>query len=314
LFINVVIVKVQHHNPGVAMQNPIRSRKLIYALGAAAGFLIATAWVLYAVFTSTSSTAPIGLILIPIYGVMAALIGCAVVYVGFVAVDVIAGRLNWGSVRVLTASAFVAVAVLFGGAVFLYRDALAIAENPQSPPAELMAVSQRWIPLWRMEVFLALAKNPATPGVLLTAMSEQKESPALVSMIGANPGTPVATLEKIVAGSRSYERVAGVAENPQITPAIAERLAKVGRMDFRDDLDYKLYQTFVLAALARNPVTPQPVFERLATWDKPEYFLAVAVIYAERATCAQIARAGETGGENAVLRSTAQSQLKRRGC
>jgi hypothetical protein len=209
LFINVVIVKVQHHNPGVAMQNPIRSRKLIYALGAAAGFLIATAWVLYAVFTSTSSTAPIGLILIPIYGVMAALIGCAVVYVGFVAVDVIAGRLNWGSVRVLTASAFVAVAVLFGGAVFLYRDALAIAENPQSPPAELMAVSQRWIPLWRMEVFLALAKNPATPGVLLTAMSEQKESPALVSMIGANPGTPVATLEKIVAGSRSYERVAG---------------------------------------------------------------------------------------------------------
>ena len=70
----------------------------------------------------------------------------------------------------------------------------------------------------------------------------------------------------------------------------------------------------VLAALARNPATPEPVFERLAAWDKPEYFLAVAVIYAERATCAQITRAGETGGENAVLRSTAQSQLRRRGC
>jgi hypothetical protein len=242
------------------------------------------------------------------------LIGCAVVYVGFVAVDVIAGQLAWGSARVLTASGFVAVAVLFGGAVMIYRTALAIAENPQSPPDELMAVSERWIPLWRLEVFLALAKNPATPGVLLTAMAEQQESPALVSMIGANPGTPVATLEKISAGSRSYERVAGVAENLRITPAIAERLAYVARRDFRDDLEYKLYQTFVLAALARNPATPQAVFDQLAARDKPEYFLAVAIIYAERATCAQIIRAGETGGENAVLRSTAQSQLKRRGC
>ena len=289
-------------------------RKLIYFLGALAGFLIATAWVLYAVFTSDSSTAAIGLIFVPLYGGLAALIGCVVVYVGFTAADVLAGRLPWGSVRVLTASAFVALAVLFGGAVFLYLDALAIAENPQSPPDELMAVSQRWIPLWQLEVLLALAKNPATPGALLTAMAEQKESNNLVSLIGANSGTPVATLEKIAAGSRSYERVAGVAENPQITPAIAERLANVARKDFRDDLEYKLYQTFVLAALARNPSTSEPVFDRLAAWDKPEYFLAVAVIYAERATCAQIMRAGETGGENAVLRNTAQSQMKRRGC
>ncbi len=296
------------------MPVPQNFRKLIYALGAVLGFMIATAWVLYAVFTSTNSTAPLGLILIPFYGVAAALIGYAVVYVGFVAVDVIAGRLAWVSARVLTASAFVAVAVMFGAALLLYRDALAVASDPQSPPDELMAVSQCWIPLWRMEVFLALAKNPATPGVLLTAMSDQKESPALVSMIGANPGTPVATLEKIAAGPRSYERVAGVAENPQITPAIAERLANVGRMDFRDDLEFKLYQTFVLAALARNAATPQPVFDRLAAFEKPEYFLAVAIIYAERATCAQITRAGETGGENAVLRNTAQSQLKRRGC
>jgi len=133
-------------------------------------------------------------------------------------------------------------------------------------------------------------------------------------MIGANPGTPLATLEKIAAGSRNYERVAGVAENPQITPAIAERLANVVQKDFRDELEYKLYQTFVLAALARNPATPQAVFDRLAARDQPEYFLAVAIIYAERSTCAQIARAGETGRENEVLRSTAQSQLKRRGC
>ena len=84
--------------------------------------------------------------------------------------------------------------------------------------------------------------------------------------------------------------------------------------DFRDDLEYRLYQTFVLAALARNPATPQPVFDQLASRYNPEYFLAVAIIYSDRASCAQIARAGEAGGDNEVLRTTAQSQLRRRGC
>lgn len=120
---------------------------------------------------------PSGLILIPFYGTIAALIGCAVVYVGFVAVDVLAGQLAWGSARVLTAPGFVAFAVLFGGAVRAGdRNALAIAENPQSPPEVLMSVSQRWISLWRVDVFVALAKNPATPAPLLAAMAAQNES------------------------------------------------------------------------------------------------------------------------------------------
>ena len=76
------------------------------------------------------------------------------------------------SSRVYAASAFVAIAVLFGGAVVLHRTALAVAENPQSSPDELMAVSQRWIPQWRVEVFVALAQNPSSPGVLLAAMAE----------------------------------------------------------------------------------------------------------------------------------------------
>ena len=66
--------------------------------------------------------------------------------------------------------------------------------------------------------------------------------------------------------------------------------------------------------LVKNPATPQDIFDRLALREKPEYFLAVAIIYADRASCAQIARAGETGGDNQVLRNTAQSQLKKRGC
>lgn len=69
-----------------------RSSKLIYALGAVAGFLCATAYVLYAVFTSTNSTAAIGLLFVPVYGVLAAVIGWAAVYIGFSFADAIAGR------------------------------------------------------------------------------------------------------------------------------------------------------------------------------------------------------------------------------
>jgi hypothetical protein len=296
------------------MSGPIRSRKRVYALGALAGFLGGAAWVLQAVFTSDSSTAAIGLLFLPVYGGLAALLGCAVVSVGFVAVDLRAGRLAWGSGRVLAASAFVAVAVLFGGAVLLQRNALSVASDPRSMPEKLVAVSQRRIPLWREEVLLALAKNPATPPALLADMAVQGRSSQLLSLIGAHPATPQSVMEALIDGPRHYERDAGLAENPRLMPAIAARLAGASRADFRDDLEYQLYQTFVLAALARNPATPPAVFDRLAAWDKPEYFLAVAVIYADRANCAQIARAGESGGDNPVLRNTAQSQLKKRGC
>lgn len=289
-----------------------RPRKITYWIAAVAGFLAAGAWVLHAVFTSGSSTAAIGLLFVPVYGGLAALTGCAVVYAGFTAADVLAGRLARGSPRVYTASAFVAVAVLAGGAVLLQRDALSVASDPQSRPEDLIAVSQRWIPLWREDVLFALAKNPAAPPALLADMAGR--SSHLLSLIGAHPSTPLTVLEALIDGPRNYERDAGLAENPRITPEIAARLAVASRADFRDDLEYKLYQTFVLAALVRNPVTPQAVFDRLAFLDKPEYFLAVAIIYADRATCAQIARAGESEGDNPVLRNTAQSQLKRRGC
>lgn len=290
------------------------SRRKFYWLAAVAGFLAAAAWVIHAVFTSTSSTAAIGLIFVPVYGAAAALVAMALLFAAFTFNDAIAQRIAWTDSRIVGAGAIACAVLAFGGSVWLYRDAHAIASNPKSSPEALIAVSQRWIPLWSEDVVTALAKNPSTPPKLLEAIVRAGAGHHLVSLVGANPNTPLALLEQIASGPPAYERLAGLAENPKITPAIAERLAAVQRKDLRDDLDHRLYQTFVLAALARNPATPQAVFDRLAAQDKPEYFLAVAVIYAERASCAQIRRAGESGGENQVLRSTADSQLKRRGC
>lgn len=302
------------HNQGKGvhdMATPNSPRKRGYFLATLAGFIAGAAWVIHAVLTSTNSTAVIGLMFVPVYGGGGALIARALLYVVFTFSDWRAGRLAGGTPRLLAAWAFVAAGLAWGGAYWIYRDALATASDPSSPAAALQAVSTRWLPMGHDDVEAALARNPSAPPALLETYAGAQRH-YLVSLAGANPGTPPAALEKIAAGTRSYDRVAGLAGNPRITPAIAGRLAGVTRADFGDDVEYRLYQTFVLAALVRNPATPQPLFDRLAAWDGPEHFLAVAVIYAERASCAQINRAGETGSE--VLRSTARSQLKLRGC
>lgn len=289
-----------------------RSRKLIYALGAVAGFLCATAYVLYAVFTSSSSTAAIGLLFVPVYGVLAAVIGWALVYIGFSFADVIAGRQSWRSGHMLTASVLLAITLFVASVLLLLRNTLAVAHDPRATPEMLTEISRSWMPFGRRYLDVALLKNKATPAPVLEIAVGDWQDNHRVSLAGAHPNAPLAMLEKIAAGPLSYDRVAGLAGNSRLTPAMAQRLENVNRGLFPGDVEYKLYQTMVLAALARNPATPQEIFDRLAAMPAPEYFLSVAVIYAERASCAQIARAGR--GDNETLRRTAESQLRRRGC
>ncbi len=296
------------------MKNAVarRSRKLIYSLGAVAGFLGATAWVLYAVFTSSSSTAAIGLLFVPVYGVLAGMIGWAVVYVGFSFADAIAGRQSWRSGRMLAASVLLVIALFVITAFLLFSHALALARDPRATPEMLLEISRVWLPLGRRDVVEALLKNPVTPAAVPAAVVDAGRDDSLVSLAGAHPNTPMVALEKIAAGPLAYDRVAGLAANPRLTPAMAQRLANVSRDNFRSDTEYKLYETFVLAALVKNPATPQDIFDRLAMREKPELFLVLSFVYSKRASCEQIARVVESGSE--VLRNTAQSQLKKRGC
>jgi|LNFM01.1.fsa_nt_gb hypothetical protein len=290
----------------------IGARRLQYFLVALAGFMIGAAWVLHAVFTSTNSTAAIGLLFVPVYGGLAAALACALAFVAFTLADWRAGHLTEALLRLMLAAAILAGGGAWGGSYWMYRDAMRIASDSSATPQALIEVSKRRVPLWSEDVVKALAKNPATPPNLLIAIVRAGAGHYLVSLVGANPNAPLPLLEEIAGGPLGYERVAGLAGNPRITPAIAERLGSVKPADFRSDIEYKLYQTFVLAALVNNPATPQPLFDRLAAWEQPEHFLAVAVIYAGRSTCAQIRRAGGTGSE--VLFNTAQSQLRQRGC
>lgn len=289
-----------------------RSRKLIYFIGALTGFLLAAVWIIYTVFTSKSSTAAIGLLFVPFYGLIAALAMVAAVFAVFALIDARAGRVPlW---RLLPALGVVAAFALLAAVIVNYRLALAVAADTKAGDAQLQAVSERWVPLWRHEIDKALLKNPALSSVLIERLMARDAGNAVTALAGAHPNAGAALLEQIAAGPREYDRVWGVAANPRITPAIALRLTDVSARDFPGDLEYRLYQSQVLSRLAGNPATPQAVFDRLAAWPSPAYHFAVAVIYSPRANCDQIRRAGETEHGNDVLKNTAQGQLNKRKC
>ncbi|MBI3543194.1 MAG: hypothetical protein HY075_07970 [Deltaproteobacteria bacterium] len=280
-------------------------------MAAAAGFSAAAACVLYAVFTSKSSTAAVGLLFVPVYGAAAGALSYAVAF-AVLHVRAIARRER----SVLSTGTLLATATLalvgWGALCYALRaSSLAIAGNPVSSEAALREQRARWLPWGRADVDLALAKNPGTPVALLDLLAREGNA-SVAAAVAENASTPVATLEWIASGPRSYDRDGGLARNPNLPPALMEKIASVTLASFQGKVEYELYQTFVLAGLVRHKRLPPALFERLAAWPDPAYFLAVAVVYADASTCTQIARFANS--DNAVLASTAAGQLQRKNC
>jgi hypothetical protein len=295
----------------------MHNRKAILKAGACAGFIGATAFIVHAVFTSTSSTAAIGLIFIPVYAFPAAGAGWALVYTIFALLDLSSGRSSWKSKNVRIAAVFLGVFSVMGMSLFVQHSALSIAKNPAATPQELEEISQRWIPWGRREVDIALAKHPSTPSAILEALLESGDD-AMVQQIGANASAPLAVLEKIAAGPLTYERVMGLAGNRNISRAIMEKLiaATMSDANIADPVRHGLYKTYVLAALAANAALPQDLFDRLAAIDSPTHFLVLALINASNASCTQMARLLTSGPamENASLYNIALNKMTGKGC
>lgn len=291
-----------------------QQRKFVYIGVSCAAYVIAAWWLIDLIRHDKSSTAAIAYVALPFVGTMAALAAAALVFSAYALTDARAKRIAWTHRRVWLAGAILVTATALAGNQWRYQQALAIASNPQALPEELIEVSQRWNPLGHEEMRVNLAKNPATPPELLAKIFKEGKTQKVAFLVGIHPKAPTSLLNEITSGprGRDYARVYGVARNPNITPTIAARLAAVDRKDFKNDLEYKLYQSSVLGSLAENPATPQAVFNQIAAIEHPDYHLAMAVIQSERATCSQIEHAGR-GGDKMVL-ETAKWHLDRRGC
>ena len=295
----------------------MENRTAILKAGAYAGFAGAAVFIVQAVFTSASSTAAIGLIMIPFYGFPAAGAGWALVYSAFALLDLRSGKASWNSRNVQFSAVFLAVFVLAGLGFFVQQRALAVAKNPASAPQALEAVSQRWIPWGRREVEIALAQHPSMPPAILERLAMSGDD-AVVQQAGANANTPLAVLEGIAAGPLTYERVAGLAGNQKISRAIMEKLiaAAINDSHAADPVRQGLYKTYVLSALAANVALPQDLFDRVVAGDSPTHFLVLAVINAPRASCLQMSGllASTPALENASLYNTILSKMTGKDC
>ncbi|MCG7756062.1 MAG: hypothetical protein LZF63_05325 [Nitrosomonas sp.] len=295
----------------------MQNRTTILKAGAYTGFAGAAIFIVQAVFTSTSSTAAIGLIMIPFYGFPAAGAGWALVYSAFALLDLRSGKASWNSRNVQFAAVFLAVFVLAGLGFFAQQRVLAVAKNPASTPQALEVVNQRWIPWGRQGVEIALAQHPSTPPAILEKLAMSGDD-AVVQQAGANANMPLAALEGIAAGPLTYERVAGLAGNQKISRAIMEKLIAAAMNDSHaaDPVRQGLYKTYVLSALAANAALPQDLFERVAASDSPTHFLVLAVINAPRASCLQMSGllVSAPALENASLYNTILSKMTGKDC
>ncbi|MBL8501202.1 MAG: hypothetical protein JNL77_11580 [Nitrosomonas sp.] len=295
----------------------MQNRTTILKAGAYTGFAGAAIFIVQAVFTSTSSTAAIGLIMIPFYGFPAAGAGWALVYSAFALLDLRSGKASWNSRNVQFAAVFLAVFVLAGLGFFAQQRVLAVAKNPASTPQALEVVNQRWIPWGRQGVEIALAQHPSTPPAILEKLAMSGDD-AVVQQAGANANMPLAALEGIAAGPPTYERITGLAGNQKISHAIMEKLIAAAMNDSHaaDPVRQGLYKTYVLSALAANAALPQDLFERVAASDSPTHFLVLAVINAPRSSCLQMSGllVSAPALENASLYNTILSKMTGKDC
>jgi hypothetical protein len=282
----------------------IRSRKFVYILSALLGCAIAVYYLVQSVSVAKNSTAALGYLLIPFFGAIGAAIAVALVYLAFTAKDLLLKQERILSRKMFLSFAIILVFALLATAWKQREEALLIAKNQKATPQELGELDSRIILFGASEVREALAKHPNTPLSVLEKFARSSND-RLVSFVGANPSTPDALLDEIVQGPLSYTRLNGPSMNPKLSRQSMERLIAVEPSDFPGDLEYRLYQSYVLANLARQLGLPKDLYDRLAA-------LAAMVIYSPHASCEQIARF--LPNKDTGIANTAESEYKKRGC
>ncbi|MEQ1723237.1 MAG: hypothetical protein ABL930_08670 [Pseudobdellovibrio sp.] len=287
------------------------ARKKYYYIVSAIAALVAVGWVTSAVLNSTNSTAAIGFLLIPPYAALFAFIGMGFLYFGYTIFDIATGRLKFFSLPLALSIIFMLGIGFYSSGYYLKSRALSIASNASISKQELNQIHQAFLFWGKEDVEVKLAQNPNCPEEILTTLSNSSND-YIVSQVGANPSTPLNILENIALGKLNYSRVSGLASNPASSPLIIERLVSVKKEDFSADVEYSLYRTFVLAAVARRENLSQNIFNKLADWPEHEYFLSTAVLNSDKISCEQIYK--YQNEENSTLQGLVSNTLIKHKC
>lgn len=293
------------------MNTRLTSRKWSFFYSAICGLAIASTYLVVSIFQSTNSTAAVGFLFLPIFAGIGAAVGWIVAFVFFTFKDFIARENEVSILRVSIAVGIVLCSVSVGLCWWSESKALALAKSNQTSADELKIISERKFFFRQDSIEQALAANPSTPISVLEKFVRDPRA-WLLNVVGENPATTLELLTEIVNGPLSYDRVSGAANNPKLPRPLVERLAAVSAADFPSKVEYELYQTYVLAALARRSDLPKEIFDRLANWSEPKHFLVVALIASPQISCDQLNRL--VNQENPVLNGMVERERYKRNC
>ena len=211
------------------------------------------------ILTSTSSTAPIGFVFLPLYSIGVALLAFAAAWSLRTLVAAARGRAQGPATTLGAASLLIALVAASAYAWHRYTW-LSEAASDQTPPPRIVAIAEKalatndYATLERLvrnlalpvsiaeqitalcqsevdspttgrcySVFVGLAGSPAAPGQLLASLAKASDV-TLRSRVAQNPLTPAAVAEALANDPEGSVRM-WVPRNPKLSHATLERLA-----------------------------------------------------------------------------------------
>jgi hypothetical protein len=283
----------------------------LHLLAGLVGAALSALWMLGVILGDKNSTAAVGLLFLPVLAGVGALAGVFVAFFALTLRDLAQRRWEgmWWRAPLVLLVAVVGALCGWRWSVESHWLAQAQAEDTSASVLGQLHQSRAW--LKRDAIAEALATNRNTPPDVLEAIASEAD-PRLLRSVGENPGAPAALVERIAAGPLDYFILAGVVKNPQLSRASMERLSEAEPTAFRTDVDWRLFQSHVLAPLVRRDGFPADLYERISRHAQLEDFLLFALIESPHSSCEVLQRF--TAAKIAVVSNTLDRQRAQRGC
>ncbi len=249
-------------------------KKSAYLKPFVVGALFGAGWLIYSMFVSTSSTAPVGLLLLPVLMMLGGLAGAAVAHLALV----VMGKKKLLSVE---SGVVMLLALLVCGKIYSDNKREVFFKNIET-------TSERR----EIELFLK-TEDEVVAGTLASNVHLTEQD--LAQLIERWKFDYMIMSRVIIHVKLTVPMMATIVNN--VPPGNPEN---------------SLFQTYVLAPLVRNKNLPDDLFHRIANLGVAEHFLALAIIESPRSTCDEM-RPYATA-KNPVLANTASNAMVEKKC
>ena len=247
------------------------------------GGVLSSVYLIFQILNSTSSTAGVGLLFLPVFFVGGGVLLSLPFWVFRL------GRVfrQTGALRVLGAMLLIVGSVFMLAWVGLsHHLSLKFVRESGRTSSELARVVLSR-PFWGHERLLEeILRHPAVDqGLLETIWSSSRATGAIRNQVLAHPAAHKDWMLSVILARVDYSAYAAIASNPNLNAETLRELAN--RSLAYEGPERKLIHTYVLAELIRREDLPDDLRQNILQVQNPEYFLVFALAQSPQITCPQ---------------------------